>query len=362
MNEWEFNWFPISRNCLRLDRFKDYLLNSVRKLCVEESLPPVNISESLGPSSACDPYPFTAGDGPSANVTSPPVSSSTPSFLSPSSRKPPPSSKSKSRSSSPFSSTSPELYTSFSFPPPSSRKPPPSSKSKSRSSSHFSSTSHELSTSFSGSSRSDRFGTDSISPLEPHDSESNSVSQRNSAANHRRLSSTSNVAATPPSVSVEKYTVDFATNNKIPISERGGNSSHSSDSNPRLPNGQHPPQAIGKSGKRRPSNADGVQYIDDSGYNKQQRKADDVKAKTDNWKVKADDSIKDDDTRFKDWQGYRRMSSSSYETTRPSVIAFGSQSSQKSMVCQCIRVYIHTYINTYIHTYIHTCIYIFRLE
>lgn len=303
MNEWEFNWFPISRNCLRLDRFKDYLLNSVRKLCVEESLPPVNISESLGPSSACDPYHFTAADGPSANVTSPPVSSSTPSFLSPSSR-----------------------------------KPPPSSKSKSRSSSHFSSTSHELSTSFSGSSRSDRFGTDSISPLEPHDSESNSVSQRNSAANHRRLSSTSNVAATPPSVSVEKYTVDFATNNKIPISERGGNSSHSSESNPRLPNGQHPPQAIGKSGKRRPSNADGVQYIDDSGYNKQQRKADDVKAKTDNWKVKADDSIKDDDTRFKDWQGYRRMSSSSYETTRPSVIAFGSQSSQKSMVCQCIRV------------------------
>lgn len=301
MNEWEFNWFPISRNCLRLDRFKDYLLNSVRKLCVEASLPPVNISESLGPSSACDPYHFTAADVPSANVTSPPVSSSTPSFLSPSSR-----------------------------------KPPPSSKSKSRSSSHFSSTSHELSTSFSGSSRSDRFGTDSISPLEPHDSESNSVSQRNSAANHRRLSSTSNVAAAPPSVSVEKYTVDFATNNKIPISERGGNSSHSSESNPRLPNGQHPPQAIGKSGKRRPSNADGVQYIDDSGYNKQQRKADDVKAKTDNWKVKADDSIKDDDTRFKDWQGYRRMSSSSYETTRPSVIAFGSQSSQKSMVCQCI--------------------------
>ena len=73
-----------------------------------------------------------------------------------------------------------------------------------------------------------------------------------------------------------------------------------------------------------------MQYFDDTGHNKQQKKTEDVKAKTDNWKVKADDLIKADDTKFKDWQGINRMSS--YETTRPSVIAFGSQASQKSMV------------------------------
>ena len=63
-----------------------------------------------------------------------------------------------------------------------------------------------------------RLVTDSISAyqLDPLDSETHSASQRNSTANHRRLSSTSSVS-TPPSVSVEKYTADFAANNRVPI-------------------------------------------------------------------------------------------------------------------------------------------------